>query len=109
MPVFVALDESHETWGIIELQGELKSRAGGKMNSLYIGDLHFGMQSDGVPTLMIGHHIMYGKAVTLDKPWAILEKHRSGNNTEYVTKVIIEKKLVFKSRPKPIIAAVPGN
>lgn len=108
MPILLSLDDNVKSWGIVELQGDLESRVDGPLQSQFVGDLHFGMQSNGIPTLIIGHHILYGKAVPLDKPWAIMEKKKYDNETEYIIKAVVEKKLVFKIRPKPIIAAVPG-
>uniref|UniRef100_T1HWM1 Uncharacterized protein n=3 Tax=Rhodnius TaxID=13248 RepID=T1HWM1_RHOPR len=49
----------------------------------------------------------------MDKPFAVLEKvtdeNTSGDkSTEYLVKALVKKKLLFKIRPKPIIAATPG-
>ena len=40
-----------------------------------MGDLHF--SSDGVPILILGNHVLYGKAITLEKPYVLLTKLRT--------------------------------
>ena len=69
--------------------------------------------------MIIGHHILYGKVIDLDKPLVAIEKLEVGKDldqeemmdvddhlelkTEYRVTSVIKKKLIFKTRPKPII------
>ncbi|RZC38892.1 Ctf8 domain containing protein, partial [Asbolus verrucosus] len=86
-------------WAILELQGDLKSQSESSFEGKFIGDLHFTKTS--TPVLIIGHHLMFGKEMKMDKPFALLEKKSDGENTEYIVKTIVTKKILFKTRPKP--------
>lgn len=101
-------------WAAIEVQGELESRHHAPLERQYIGDL-FATIKDNVPVLIIGHHILYGKMQMFDKPLAVMTKKKGeaeegeeqgGGVVEYVVEAIVTKKLLFKNRPKPIIANV---
>ena len=77
--------------------------------------------------MIIGHHILYGKVQDLEKPFVAIEKATSpaaaeeeeedesdkmevdGPPAGYRVKAVIRKKILFKTRPKPIIANVPKN
>lgn len=90
-------------WAILELQGDLKSHSESLFDGQFIGDLHF--NKAGVPILIIGHHLMFGKEVAMDKPYAVLEKKvPDKTGSEYVVKAIVRRKLLFKTRPKPIVS-----
>merc|ERR1711974_250470 len=111
--------------GIIEMQGDLESRIGDvSLGGKFVGDLHYDTTKH-TPILIIGHHILHGKVVDCERPFVAIEKKsslatredqmdvdddiipRPDERTEYVVRSIIRKKLVFKTRPKPIIANVP--
>lgn len=94
-------------WAAIEVQGELESRHNSQLERQYVGDL-FATIKDNVPILIIGHHILYGKIQTFKKPLAVMKK-KEGETEEYIVEAIVTKKLLFKDRPKPIIANVNKN
>ena len=101
-----------EEWVIIELQGELQTRNSKGFDGKEIGDLHFNKRGD--PILIIGHHIITGKKVKLEKPFIVMTKCKnpdevikSGYDSKHIIKAKITTKLVFKTRPKPIILHVP--
>lgn len=70
-----------------------------------IGDLNY-TSRNGQPILILGHHILNGKEIKLEQPLAVIEKVHCENKIKYKVKAVVKKKLLFKSRPKPIISHV---
>ena len=50
---------------------------------------------------------MYGKVVDIGKPIAVLTRDSSASTSTHLVTAIVKKKILFKNRPKPIIANVP--
>ena len=115
--------DGHPEWFMMELQGDLETKSDAtSLSGKFIGDLHFTTKGEAI--MIIGHHILHGKMAKLEKPFAVLEKGiQRGqreedmdtddkdvdcvDTTDYMVKAVVKKKLIFKTRPKPIIANVP--
>lgn len=85
--------------------------------------------------MILGHHVLYGKVVSLEKPMVLLKKkvskiptftdeeeeeERDGQmddsgeksevaktQTEYLVSAVIKRKILFNKRPRPIVYLEP--
>nr|CAH0111736.1 unnamed protein product [Daphnia galeata] len=89
---------------MIEFQGDLETKSEEALGNKVIGDLHF--NHEGNPIMIIGHHILHGKVQELEKPLVVITKENDDEpdeNVKYSVTAVISKKLIFKTRPKPIV------
>lgn len=96
---------------IVELQGDLVTHDSSFFGR-YIGDLHY--TKAGVPVLLVGHHVLYGKEQDIEKPFLVMRKVAQPEAATHVTSKekakeyhiqgVVTKKLVFRARPKPIVS-----
>ncbi|XP_059053819.1 chromosome transmission fidelity protein 8 homolog [Achroia grisella] len=92
-------------WAIVELQGLIQTKKESLDEPTVVGDLHY-YRRNRHPVLILGHHVLNGKEVKLEQPMAVIEKINTSEKTEYKVRAIVKKKILFKSRPKPIISNV---
>ena len=100
--VLLKIQDSLDKWGMVELQGKVDCPPAVTLQGAHIGDLH--IDKSGTPQLVIGHHILTGKIVKLEKPFGVMTKT---DDKKWVIKSVIEEKYIFKTRPKPIVQKNP--
>lgn len=89
----------------MELQGLIQTKKQENSSATVVGDLHY-FNRNRHPVLVLGHHILNGKEVKLEQPMAVFEKIVIEDRTSYKVRAVVKKKILFKSRPKPIISNV---
>nr|XP_015908864.1 chromosome transmission fidelity protein 8 homolog [Parasteatoda tepidariorum] len=101
-------------WAIIEVQGDLECNTGDTIGGKLIGHLFYSTKKQ--PLLVIGYQTLYGKVTEQKPPLAVLKRQRSPSvdlptssntdqniNSKYEVLALVDKKIVFRARPKPIV------
>uniref|UniRef100_A0A914ZNI6 Chromosome transmission fidelity protein 8 n=2 Tax=Parascaris univalens TaxID=6257 RepID=A0A914ZNI6_PARUN len=97
----VADKDGIKEWAIIELQGSLRC------SDTFDGEMIGNLLWDGSTALfLLGHQVVQGKAKALDNPLVVISKSEQTNRNNIVA--IIRKKIIFSSRPKPIVFNLPS-
>lgn len=100
-------DSDLPEWVFVELQGELVFRQGSHVQGLDIGKLE---EDNGNFSLTIGNNRLKGKLKALPKPMIVTRRAKADAVTDGEASsatlqiaAIVRRKLVFNSRPFPII------
>ncbi|KAG7381875.1 hypothetical protein PHYPSEUDO_005491 [Phytophthora pseudosyringae] len=119
MPVVV--DAAAKEWSMLEFQGDVLPGDGAEtpdLRGLDVGTLRYG--DGGEITLRIGNHVLAGKVTKLPTPFAILQKEggevdaimaedegeeaaTAAGPTRYEVVGIARTRVLFASRPKPVL------
>ncbi|KJH51696.1 Ctf8 [Dictyocaulus viviparus] len=89
---------------LIELQGTIENN-GRPLADQVLGTLVW-RKDNSEALLLIGHQLLEGKIIELEKPFLILRPLSSSQHFEERTMIvdaIIKRKLLFKNRPKPLV------
>lgn len=107
--IIIQMADHPGEWGIVELQGQLETRDEVSFDNMHIGNLHF--DSRGTPNLIVGHHLLTGKVVELDKPFAVLKKTAVGGQSSSipVSNVELESDTATSSMEYELEGADTGN
>jgi chromosome transmission fidelity protein 8 len=114
MLVPVVVDAAAKEWSLLEFQGDLLPADKPDLRGVDVGTLRY--TQGGEITLRIGNHVLAGKVTKLPKPFAILRKdvgeaddepmdaqEDAAVQTKYEVVGIARTRVVFASRPKPVL------
>jgi hypothetical protein len=111
---------SEEEWSVIELQGHLSARDTAlTLDALPLGVLDIAPDNAKEFTLIIGSTALVGKLVRLEKPLTVIAPDATRSELAAAAAAaddaadehwhivgIVRNKLVFKTRPQPIVSKV---
>ena len=110
-------------WAVVELQGVVEAQPAfqDRLQNLEIGVL-CRPSSQQVYTFKVGYHELTGSKVALKKPILVLHKtkhthtadtdvatHTNSSNVELQVIGVIRHRILFKTRPKPLISSKLTN
>ncbi|CAI5744112.1 unnamed protein product [Peronospora destructor] len=112
MLVPIVVNGAVKEWSLLEFQGDLLPIETLDLRGLDLGTLRYGQ--GGTITLRIGNHVLAGKVMELSTPFAILQKdgdidvamdedEAADPNTKYEVVGIARTRVIFASRPKPVL------
>ena len=107
-------------WVLLELQGKLASTSGSSFDGSFMGFLKV---ADKRLLLQVGNHNIVGSFQPLDKAFHVLQRRQlqqpseqlgsaaeeQEQGVEYIVRCVVRRKLVFTSRPQPVITAALGG
>eukprot|EP00730_Choanoeca_flexa_P006040 TRINITY_DN12070_c0_g2_i1.p1 TRINITY_DN12070_c0_g2~~TRINITY_DN12070_c0_g2_i1.p1 ORF type:complete len:109 (+),score=27.42 TRINITY_DN12070_c0_g2_i1:622-948(+) len=102
MSIAILTENGVDEYLLLQLQGTVEAD-----NPRLAGQTLGELQIKGTKAeMIIGNHHMRGKVQDLSKPFALMKK---GSNTEeqetrhYIVEAIVRRKVVFNTRPKPLV------
>lgn len=94
-------DSAKNEWCLLEFQGEIVGDLiGNELGKIIVKD-------EGRAEMEIGQHFLEGSVVSLKLPFLVMQKNSASNDDAEGTRSIpiegyVRKKIIFKTRPKPI-------
>lgn len=91
-------ESSKNEWCLLEFQGEIVGDlVGNELGRIVVKD-------EGRAEMEIGQHFLEGSVVSLKLPFLIMQKSSSSNDGSNSIPIegYVRKKIIFKTRPKPI-------
>ena len=101
IPILYPPGNTDKHWIILELQGFIEVEPNSFESEVSLGNLQIN-KDNGNAHLTIGNHLLEGKLVKLQKPFAIMEKVNTEKGVQYEVVSVAKEKYLFKTRPKPI-------
>ncbi|CAA99922.2 Ctf8 [Caenorhabditis elegans] len=97
--------EGTPEWMAIELHGAISPQDDGSFDSKTLGTICWGDHNNVY--MVIGNQTLEGKISKIDRPLLVIQKsdknHQENGEKNATVNAVIRKKLVFKTRPRPLV------